>query len=331
MKTPLKKVDAVFEGGGVKGIGLVGAIKATEEQGYTFENVAGTSAGAIIAALVAAKYSASEMKSILDQLDYRQFKDEATMDKIPLIGHAVSLGIEKGIFEGKFFENWLRELLAAKNIHTFGDLVMPKYKDDPRYRYGLRVVATDCTHGRMLVLPQDIEGYGIHADDLSVVDAVRMSMSIPFFFEPVILKNISTHESSYIVDGGVLSNYPVYLFDDGTPNPPWPTIGYKLVDPDENKPHCIRGPLSLFAALFSTMMEAHDARYIKERDFARTVPVPTCGVGTTEFDLSCEKSEQLYTTGYQAAKEFFDHWRFESWIKSYRQKKPLHRTERIRN
>ncbi|MCL2462167.1 MAG: patatin-like phospholipase family protein, partial [Defluviitaleaceae bacterium] len=42
-----KKCDGVFEGGGVKGIGLIGAVKAVEDAGYEFENVAGTSAGAI--------------------------------------------------------------------------------------------------------------------------------------------------------------------------------------------------------------------------------------------------------------------------------------------
>lgn len=56
------KADAVFEGGGVKGIGLVGAIAVAEEYGYRFVNVAGSSAGAIVAALLAAGYSAAEIK-----------------------------------------------------------------------------------------------------------------------------------------------------------------------------------------------------------------------------------------------------------------------------
>ena len=62
------KIDAVFEGGGVKGIGLVGAVAVTEEKGYQFENLAGTSAGAIVAALIAAGYK-SEYKA-----QYRQTK-----------------------------------------------------------------------------------------------------------------------------------------------------------------------------------------------------------------------------------------------------------------
>jgi predicted acylesterase/phospholipase RssA len=75
MADAVKKTDAVFEGGGVKGIGMVGAVAVTEDQGYQFSNVAGTSAGAIVASLVAAGYNAGELKNILDNLDYTHFKD----------------------------------------------------------------------------------------------------------------------------------------------------------------------------------------------------------------------------------------------------------------
>jgi len=70
------KADAVFEGGGVKGIGLVGAVSEIEKAGYEFENLAGTSAGAIVAALLAVGYNAQEMKVELEKLNYNDFKDE---------------------------------------------------------------------------------------------------------------------------------------------------------------------------------------------------------------------------------------------------------------
>ena len=98
------KVDAVFEGGGVKGIGLVGALAVTEERGYTLENVAGTSAGSIVAALAAAGYSAAELTDIMRSLDYRRFMDRSLLDRVPLLGPAMSHGFEKGIYEGDFFE-----------------------------------------------------------------------------------------------------------------------------------------------------------------------------------------------------------------------------------
>ena len=316
--------DAVFEGGGVKGIGLVGAVAVAEERGYQWANVAGTSAGAIVAALLAAGYNAAEMKEIMDELDYNNFKDTSLLDRVPLVGPMASMIFEKGIYEGKFIENWIRELLRKKNVQTFNDLVLEEYKDDERYRFKLRVVASDISQGRLLVLPQDIADFGIQPENLNVAAAVRMSMSIPFFYEPVKLRNKETNQISYIVDGGILSNFPVWLFDTEGEIPEWPTFGFRLVEPEEEReiPHQVRGPISLFAALFSTMMQAHDARYIKDEQFIRTIPIPTLGIGTTEFDISRERSEALYQSGREAAEKFFDTWNFSKYIGRYRRGKP---------
>lgn len=320
-----KKVDGVFEGGGVKGIGLIGALAVTEEQGYRFENVAGTSAGAIIAALVAAGYSAAELKAVIDGLDYREFKDESLMDHIPLLGPALSLGFEKGIYEGDYFEEWMREKLAAKGVRTFADLRTAE--TDARWRWRLKVIAADISRGKLLRFPDDAVDYKLDPDDLDVARAVRMSMSIPFFFEPVVLKS-KEGKDCYIVDGGVLSNFPVWLFDtDGEPE--WPTFGYKLVNPKENRPHPVNGPITLFAALFSTMLDAHDARYIEDQHFARTIPIQTGHVRSTDFDLSKADAAWLYAQGRLAAREFFDRWDFEAYKRQWRQGAPDSRALRL--
>lgn len=313
------RADAVFEGGGVKGIGLIGAVAVAEEIGYHWVNLAGTSAGAIVAALLAAGYPAVELKEILAELDYRRFKDGSPLDKIPVLGPLGSLIFEKGIYEGNFLESFLGDLLARKGVSTFGDLVMPEFQDDPRYRFKLRVVASDISRNQLLVLPQDIADYSMRPEDLSVARAVRMSMSIPFFYEPVKLKHAASQQTSYIVDGGLLSNFPVWLFDSDDA-PEWPTFGFKLVEPEaaSGAPNRIRGPISLLGALVSTMTQAHDARYILDADFARTVAIPTLGVGTTEFDLSRERSDALYESGRAAAQEFFAGWDHEKHLHRYR-------------
>jgi predicted acylesterase/phospholipase RssA len=141
-----KKADAVFEGGGVKGIGLVGAVSEIEKAGYTFENLAGTSAGSIVASLLAVGYNAANIKTELEKLNYNEFKDEGILDKLGAIGKALSIGFEYGIYEGEFFENWLEGLVHAKGKTTFGDIIMPGYqegKTDRKYKYRLQVVAAD--------------------------------------------------------------------------------------------------------------------------------------------------------------------------------------------
>src|SRR5918996_4748949 len=105
--------DLVFEGGGVKGIGLAGAFAALEQRGFEHRSVAGTSAGAITAALVAAGYSSAELDEILLEVPFADFKDEGWEDRLPLVGRAVGLLRDRGIYEGRFFQDWITGLLEA--------------------------------------------------------------------------------------------------------------------------------------------------------------------------------------------------------------------------
>src|SRR4051812_71346 len=89
--------DLVFEGGGVKGIGLAGAFAALQQRGFAPKSVAGTSAGAITAALVAAGYSSAELDEVLLKIPFAEFKDEGWEDRLPLIGRGVSVLLERGI------------------------------------------------------------------------------------------------------------------------------------------------------------------------------------------------------------------------------------------
>src|SRR4051794_21735282 len=101
MPTEESKVDLVFEGGGVKGIGLVGALSVLEERGYQPRHTAGASAGAIVATLYAAGYTAAELHEIMQTLDYNQFEDETWEDRIPVAGAALSLITELGVYKGE--------------------------------------------------------------------------------------------------------------------------------------------------------------------------------------------------------------------------------------
>lgn len=313
------KADAVFDGGGVKGIGLVGALVEAERLGYTWMNVAGTSAGAIVAALVAAGYTGLEIRGLLERLNFEELLDKSALDRVPVVGPAISIGLTGGIYGAEAFEAWLRRLLLAKGIKTFGDLRMPGFEAEEAYRYRLRVIASDISLARLVALPQDIRQYGMDPDALDVARAVRMSISIPFVFEPVVLryKVRGRSQYSYIVDGGILSNFPVWLFD-SPGRPAWPTFGFRLVEPDAGRPRQIRGPLSMAMALLFTMMEAHDNHYIEDAHFVRSITVPTMGVATTDFALSKSRRDALYEAGVQAARQFFATWDFGHYVTAFR-------------
>lgn len=319
------KLDAVFEGGGVRGIGLVGAAAVVEERGYIFENVAGTSAGAIVASLLAAGFEAEEIYAFMDgDVDLARIKDRSLLDRIPAIGPLLSLIRENGIYEGDYLEEVLRAKLASKGIRTFEDLVIDEYRDAPRYRYRLQVVAVDVTREKLLLLPRDIADYGIEPDDLDVAKAVRMSMSIPLFFEPVTL----THESGklcHIVDGGVLSNFPVWIFDDDTANPPWPTFGFRLIDGD----NAIDGPYSFAKAVGLTMINGFDPRFSEPEDDRRSMLIPAGSVGLTRFDLTPAERRQLYESGRKTAERFVGRWNFAQYKNDFRRNRPPPRGARL--
>jgi NTE family protein len=329
--------DLVFEGGGVKGIGLAGAFSALGQRGFVPKSVAGTSAGAITAALVAAGYSARDLDAILLRLPFKEFKDQTWQDRIPLVGRGAGLLLELGIYEGRYFQDWIADLLKQKGITRFGQVVDDD-AEDPDNRYRLRVIASDVTHRRMLVLPNDAEHLGIDPDEMEIAYAVRMSMSIPIFFEPVVHENPRTGDRHLIVDGGMLSNFPVWLFDCHGRDPKWPTFGLKLVEPDPKVPigHRIakdahetdRGSLVDFVkSLALTMMAAHDRLYLEQATYARTIAIPTLGVGTTEFEIERPRIEALYESGRKAASDFLGRWDFQAYIEEYRRGREHHRRD----
>lgn len=136
-------------------------------------------------------------------------------------------------------------------------------------------------------------------------------MRLPLFFKPVCLRD------SVMVDGGLLSNFPVWFFDDGSQNPPWPTLGYRFVEPEAGRAREISSPLSLITACFNAMLESHDERHIREASFARTIPIPTLGINTTDFNIGQEQKTALFNSGY-AAQSFFAKWDFGEYKAKYR-------------
>jgi NTE family protein len=316
------RADGVFEGGGVKGIAFAGALAGAErELGISdWVNVAGTSAGAIAASLVAAGYGAAELREVLRGADYARFADYGFGGK--LIGAPLNALRRRGIARGEYFKSWLGDRLAesplGKRDPTFGDLEredIPADADEKHrqaVRFRLRVIASDVSEGRMLVLPQDIEGYEdkdgnpLSADELRVVDAVRMSMSFPFFFDPVTLRKDG--RDHLVVDGGLLSNFPVWLFD-GKPIHR-PTFGFRLhPGAGAEVPYYASVPKPFWEApLVRALLHAATAAWDERMQLAtrvRTVTIPTFEISTLDFDLSAADADRLYESGLAAATEFF--------------------------
>lgn len=171
------RVDLVCEGGGVRGIGLVGAVDALADAGYRFPRVAGSSAGAIVASLVAALQTAGEpvtrLAEMMRSIDYPKFLDRNLIGHVPLIGGGLSLLLSDGVYRGAYLEQLLGGLLADLGVHTFGDLRTGEAPE--QFAWSLVVTASDLSRRRLVRIPWDLDSYGIHPDDFSVARAVHAS------------------------------------------------------------------------------------------------------------------------------------------------------------
>lgn len=305
------KADLVCEGGGVRGVGLVGAIHALATAGYRFPRVAGSSAGAVVAALTAALQAAgkplSELTEMMRSITFRRFADPTLIGRVPVVGPVVSVAMSDGIYQGAHLERTLSRLLADLGVRTFGDLRTGERPE--QFAWSLVVTASDLSRRRLVRIPWDLPAYGIDPDGFPVARAVRASAAIPFVFRPVRVSGATW------VDGGLLANFPVQLFDRDQPR--WPTFGIRLSAKPCQPPttHPVRGPLSLGLAAVETLVSNQDAAYIDDPcTVRRTIFVPADEVSSIDFDITDQQRDALFDRGLQAGQRFLTTWDYAAYL-----------------
>ena len=337
------RADLVLEGCGVKASGLVGAVMALSEAGYSARSVAGTSAGAVVASLVAGITQAGQpMSSLLEHavtLDFKKFMmpngkihdffDRATGRVGTMLADAAMLTERTGLYSGDYLEDWLRPILHDQlGVKTFADLKLtaddPEVSVAPGRDYRLVVMTSDITRGQVARLPWDYPLYGHDPDTEDPVKAVRASMSIPFIFEPVHFvsrdatievagpggASTSVHYaagSHTWVDGALLENFPIHAFDRVDAQPPrWPTIGVRLsrLATDFPAGEACGSALEVAMHCLRATMNDWDANALHERTAGRTIYVDNAGLNATDFDVPMTRQYDLFLNGVRAASDF---------------------------
>lgn len=189
--------NLIFEGGGIKGLAYIGVLDVLYSKESILPNikrVGGTSAGAIVALLVGLNYSLDEIIEELSNLDMKEFTD----DDWGIIFDTSRFLIKYGWHKGDKIQKWIEERIKYKtgNPHaTFADIKKSgQFKD-------LYIIGTNVNSHFSEIFSHE------NTPDMSVARAVRISMSIPLFFEAV------SYNGDIYTDGGLLMNYPVKLFD----------------------------------------------------------------------------------------------------------------------
>jgi NTE family protein len=294
------------------------------EAGYRPNRIAGTSAGSIVGSIVAAAVKSNtaapqDIRDLVLSLDYGRFLDPGPIERVPLLGPAWAILQGNGVYKGDYVGDFVAAQLKSMGVETFGDLRLNDDQVPEDRRYRLVVTATDVTRGQLIRLPWDYRSvYGLDPDEQPVADAVRASMSIPFLFRPVRLTSADGLEST-LLDGGLLSNYPIDTLDrlDGKP-PRWPTLGVTLLPnlPAGNDkvvpglaPLRIFGGPHLLEDVITTVLVGRDQTYLNQPWVsARTIRVDSGEVGVLDFDITEPEVNALYLKGYDAAGAFLHGW-----------------------
>jgi NTE family protein len=324
--------NLVFEGGGVKGIAYVGALQALEDRGAMEEivRVGGTSSGAINAVLLATNHSSREQQKILQEMDFNLFMDNSW----GMARDAQRLLNDFGWHKGEYFRSWIGDLIASKlgsANATFTDFHLMGCKE-------LYLIGANLSTGFGEVFSRE------HTPTMRVVDAVRISMSLPLFFSAV--RNV---RGDVFVDGGLLLNYPIKLFDrekyidEGDrakaarrtdyykaendlflkdsykERSPYvynrQTLGFRLDSKreiaalrygDVTVVNRIDDIFGYARALLKTALNVQEMIHLHNDDWHRTVYIDTLGVGTTDFDIEAKRKKALVKSGRKHTDEYFE-------------------------
>lgn len=325
--------NLVFEGGGVLGIAYLGVLDFLYNYGILqgVRRVAGTSAGAITSCITSFSLPFDESKKMADTLDYRKIPQKSqysTLEELPTdfkenfenifgnIDCVYRLIKNYGWYSSEYFYEWIKEQIESqfdtnKKLppYTFEDFKNTSIHKDKRPFLDLYIIGTDISTNSSKIFSYETTPL------IEVANAVRISMSIPIFFESI---KISEDESSQkstthiFSDGGVMRNYPISIFDsryfmDKMINGiNIQTLGARFKS--HSKYSEINSLTEYIENLIKSYMNIQQDMYNHNpKDILRSIKIETNDISFTDFNISPddEKYNFLYQQGYKATKNYF--------------------------
>ena len=297
----------VFSGGGIKGISYIGALTILDKLGILckIKGYAGTSVGSIYAALLAVGYSIDEVNNLMKTTDFENFVD----DKWGYVRDAINFIDDYGVCPGKYAYNLFGDLIKKKTgnaDYTISQL----YKDTG---IELVIVGTDLNNLKSIYFCHNSSCKANR--DIPIRKAIRISMSIPFLFEPI------THNNNYCVDGGVLDDFPLHVFDGDFPGqakarlnlcPPNPKVlGLNIMSSDEienynaDKRQDIDSLIDYSMSFINMFLIENERRIMTPSYWMRTICIKTPDYSFRKFSLTSKQKEDLIQAGTKYTNKFF--------------------------
>jgi NTE family protein len=308
--------NLVFEGAGIRGIAYCGAVRALEEKDLLkdVERVGGTSAGAITALAIALGYTSGEIAAIISETSFKKFND----GRFIFIGGLNRMNKYFGWYKGQRLEKWVENIIQAKtgDAHiTFKQLKEKGFKE-------LYITGTSLTRQQVVVFSH--EAY----PDMKVKDAVRISVSIPLYFEAIFINGEGqtfTHPKDktgleVMADGGFLANFPIRLFDSTKYGGEKQTNRFKInhqtigfrIDTDQQITNDssnrqlavmrIGNFKEYISAFYNIIIENLNRQTLSDEDWQRTISISDGTIAPRIRKLSAKEKDMLINNGRTATR-----------------------------
>lgn len=282
MRNKSLNYTCLFGGGAIRGAAYAGAVKALEEIGINPVNIAGSSVGSIVAALVALGYSASELREIFLDVNFALFRD-----------FQFGLGPQFALSKGELFLDWIRELIEKK---FYGD----------SYQKGKnRSVTFKDIEKNLIIITTDLSNFEckefskFETPDFEIATAVRISCSMPGLMKPV------EYNNTLLVDGDLQKSVPMWKLSKHLADKDSRILEFRLEGDFEGSD---RNALDYVNTIYSCITSIATS-FISDtygcRDKYDYVVINTGDVIVVDFNYPREKREDLINSGYNQTMEYF--------------------------
>ena len=288
--------NLAIKGGGVRGIAFVGALRELDAANILsgIERVAGTSAGAMVAAMVCAGYSVDEIEELMHGLDFTKFEEE--FNPLRIVTHY-------GLYGGDYILSFVHQFLEESPKHFSPDISFSEFREAGGK--DLYVFASDLNTFSVTEFSAD------KTPDVKVAEAVRASMSIPIFFKAWQFSNNEPTDHLY-VDGGVIFNYPLTFFDDTRFHKKengvnTESVGLYLYSTavTEKRELTFNQLMHYARHLFETMLNSQDIDFEEDQSqMSRSIMINDLGILSTDFHLTSDDMKNLVVSGSEGAREY---------------------------
>lgn len=280
----MKSLDytCLFGGGAIRGVAYVGAVKALEEIGIKPNNIAGSSVGSIVSALLAVGYSADELKQIFLDVNFDLFKD-----------FHLALGPKFALSKGELFLDWVRELIESK---FYGE----------NYSKGKnKAVTFNDIKKNLIIITTDLSNFGCkefsksQTPDFEIASAVRISCSMPGLMKPV------EYNNTLLVDGDLQKSMPMWKLSKNMPFENERVLEFRLEGDFDGTDKNALDYMNTIYTCITAMCTSYIANTYGKKDKFDYIVINTGDVIVVDFNYPKEKREELIENGYRQTIDYF--------------------------